>query len=205
MVNNLVSPSHNLPGSPHSSRPQPPLSPTSKPASRPGSSGFTVQDLVRQMQRSSPTGAAGMNGQPSQPTPLPGIWQTPFTPRPGEDLGAGLAPRPGTAHSPVPLPTTAVPPSTGAVEFQQQIAQNMQVRTSPTPFEPIQSPYYQTPSGFHTFLRHQPNQSPWDSSLATSSASIVGTGQSNASSASPFGAIGERPRSAKTPTSAQPG
>jgi hypothetical protein len=202
MVDDLVGAN---PGSRRSSQLQSSLNPSSEPAPRPATLNFTVQDLVRQLKSPAAKDLPGPNGLPEQSSALPGVWQTAFTPRPGDDLGVASSYRPGTARSQLSPKAATIAPSSGAIEFHQQLHQNMQARTSPTaPFEPTQSPYNQTPSGFNTFVRQQYQQGPWDSSLPTSPGLRLGSGQSNNSSASPYGAIGERPRTAKTPTSAQP-
>ncbi len=180
---------------------------TQSPDSRPSSSTFTAQDLVRQIQQPSPTPFQSVNGHALHRTSLPSIFQTPFTPLPGEIPDSGS--RPGTAYQ-VATPSTApVPPSRGTIEFQQQIAHmqhNIQARTSPiAPLDPTPSSYYETPTGLNTFVRNQPDSSPWERSMTTPS---IGDTEipKQAPRASPFGAIGEtRPKSAKTPTSGQSG
>ena len=175
--------------------------------SRPSSSTFTAQDLVRHIQQPSLTPLHNANGHASHRTSLPSIFQTPFTPLPGEISGSGS--RPGTSHQLAPPSTAPVPPSRGTIEFQQQLAQmqhNIQARTSPiASLDPTPSSYYETPTELNTFIRNQPDSSPWERSMTTPSAADVEIPK-RAPQASPFGAIGEtRPKSAKTPTSGQPG
>ena len=181
--------------------------PTQRADSRPTSSTFTAHDLVRQIQQPSPTPGLGTNGHASHRTSLPSIFQTPFTPLPGEIPDSGS--RPGTAHQVLSPSTAPVPPSRGTVEFQQQLVQmqhNIKARTSPVAsLEPTQTSYYETPTGLNTFIRHQPDSSPWERSMTTPSVQDTEIPK-KAPRASPFGAIGEaRPKSAKTPTSGQPG
>ena len=182
-----------------------------QPLSRPSSSAFTVQDLVRQMQQPSPSHSpvppANVNGHNPNRTSLTSIFPTPFTPLPGEMPGSGS--RPGTAHQNLPPSTAPVPPSRGAFEFQQEIAQmqhNIQARSSPlAPVDPTPSSYYETPTGLNTFIRNQSVASPWERSSNRSSIPSSDVDR-HGPQASPFGAIGEaRPRSAKTPTSGQIG
>jgi hypothetical protein len=171
---------------------------SNSPISRPTSSSFTAHDLVHRMQHPSLTPLPFPNGQTSLPPSFPGIFQTPFTPRPGE-----TGSRPGTAHHSNPPSTAPVPPTRGALEFQQQIAQmqhNIQARTSPVlGINPTPSSFYDTPTGLHTFLRNQSESSPWERSLNTPSASSAQTPK-KAAQASPFGAIGDRPRGTKNST-----
>ena len=176
-----------------------------QPDSRPSSSNLTGQDLVRQMQQPSPSAPQATNGLASHRMSLPSIIPSPFTPRPGENIGSGS--RPGTSHQAIPPSTAPVPPSREALEFQQQIAHmkhNIENRTSPViPFDPAQSSHFETPSGLHTFLRNQMDTSPY-SPIKYSSAPLAET--TRKPQGSPFGAIGEaRPKNAKTPTSGQPG
>ncbi|KAI9876585.1 MAG: hypothetical protein M1823_007248, partial [Watsoniomyces obsoletus] len=92
-----------------------------------------------------------------------------------------------------------------------QVKHDIQARTSPIiAFDPTPSlpSYYETPTGPNTFVRNQPDSSPspWERSLTTPAASGASTELPRKTpQASPFGAIGERPRSAKSPTSGQPG
>ena len=178
---------------------------STKGGSRPSSSTFTAQDLVRQMKQPSPVGHIAHR------TSLPTIFPTPFTPRPGETFGSGSGSRPSTAHQVLPPNTAPVPPSRGTIEFQQQLAQmqhNIQARTSPiASLDPTSSSYYETPTGLNTFIRNQPDSSPWERSMTTpSNVETEVEIPRMAPQASPFGAIGEpRPRIAKTPTSVQPG
>ena len=171
------------------------------------SSTFTAQDLVRQIQQPSPSPLHTSNGHASHRTSLPGIFQTPFTPLPGEIPNSGS--RPSTAHQAAPPSTAPAPPSRGSIEFQQQLAQmqhNIQARTSPiASIDPTPSSYYETPTGLNTFILHQPESSPWERSMTTPSIEDTAIPK-RAPRASPFGAIGEaRPKNAKTPTSGQPG
>ncbi len=218
MVDDLVGPEPMAIESPHPIKPQLSAVNGSLSSSRPASGRFTASDLVQQMQQSSPA------PPPASPAissthriSLPGVWKTPFTPRPGETNGASS--RPSSSHhvahdaaTPTAIEHTL---SQDAMAFQHQIAQtrqNIQNRSSPIQgFDPTITPAsnFQTPTGFDTFVRQnasdQSSSLPWVSSANTSSA--TGTEVPHqAAQASPYGAIGEpRPKSAKTPTSYQPG
>ena len=194
--------------SPHQQKPNAIATPEQS-GKRPSSSTFTAQDLVRQLQQPSPTPLHNGDSHASHRTSLPSIFQTPFTPLPGEIPNSES--RPGTAHQTLPPSTAPVPPLRGNIEFQQQLAQmqhNIQARTSPiASLDPTPSSYYETPTGLNTFMRHQPDSSPtWERSMTTPSSAHTEVPRRPLPRASPFGAVGEtRPKSAKTPTSGQPG
>ena len=218
MVDDLVGPEPMAMEPPHPVKPRLSVVDGSPSSSRPASARFTASDLVRQMQQPSPAlPLASPAITSSHRISLPGVWKTPFTPRPGETNGASS--RPSSSHQVAHHATTptAIGPtlSPDAMAFQHQIAQtrqNIQTRSSPIQgFDPTITPasYYQTPTGFDTFVRqnasNQSSSLPWVSSANTSSATGTEVPR-QAAQASPYGAIGEpRPKSAKTPTSHQPG
>ena len=191
----------------------------SSSGSRPASGRFTAADLFRQIQQSSPAPPLASPALTSvHRISLPGVYNTPFTPRPGETNGSLT--RPSTSHranGSAASPGKGYPPSSNAVAFEHQIAQmqhNIQNRTSPIQsFDPTVTPAssscYQTPTGLGTFVRQNAsipvNSSPWVSSVASSTAPGTELPR-QAPQASPFGAIGDpRPKNAKTPTSGQLG
>ncbi|KAL2408091.1 hypothetical protein ABEF95_002196 [Exophiala dermatitidis] len=165
---------------------------------------ITAQDLVQQIRRSS--------GALPQVLDLPGVWSSPFTPRPGE--APGLTSRPSTAHR-TPRLGTPAPSLNSSERFRAQLElekEAIQNRTSPVPsFEPslctddegqAQPAYWLRMSGP---LHAQPQQSPWASSFPTnlSHETVISPRKPEPS---PFGAIGEpRPRTNRTPTSGQAG
>ena len=171
----------------------------------------TARDFVRQIHRSSPASAFTPPDHASpRPSPLPSVFQSPFTPRPSERLGSSSRPNSANQH---PLPSTAPPVRSSAV-FETDLAQQQQAieaKTSPVPtMQPTaQSNYYQTPTGFNTFVRNnvqtQSDSSPWQSSVHSATTSDTMKSTKRVSSGSPFGAIGAgRPGgNTKTPTSGQ--
>ena len=170
----------------------------------------TAGDFVRQIHRSSPASAFAPPDHASpRPSPLPSVFQSPFTPRPDERPGS--SPRSGSSNQ-LPLPTA--PPVRYSAVFEIDLAQQRQAietKTSPVPtMQPTaQSNYYQTPTGFNTFVRNnvqaQSDSSPWQSSVHSATTSDTAKSTKRVSSGSPFGAIGAgRPGgNTKTPTSGQ--
>lgn len=179
-------------------------------ASHPDSS-TAARDFARQVQPSSPASSIiGPRLSSNQQAPLPGVFQSPFTPLPGEQPGS--SPHPGSLHQ-LPPPSMAPPPRSSAL-FEQDLSQQRQAihnRTSPmSSFAPTVQSYDQTPTGFSTFARNnspsQPDFSTWPSAIPLTSTPDVSTAAKRSSGASPFGAIGAgRPgdSNAKTPTSGQ--
>ena len=171
----------------------------------------TAQDFVWQIHQSSPANAFQPPGHASpRPSLLPSVFQTPFTPRPSERPGS--SPRPISA-SQLPLPSTS-PAVRSSTLFETDLIQQQQAiepKTSPAPTmqSTAQLNYYQTPTGFNTFVRNnvqtQNDSSPWQSSVPSATTSDTTKSTKRVSSGSPFGAIGAgRPGgNTKTPTSGE--
>ncbi|EHY56849.1 hypothetical protein ABEF92_000487 [Exophiala dermatitidis] len=165
---------------------------------------ITALDLVQQLRRSSGALPQGLD--------LPGVWSSPFTPRPGE--APSSTSRPTTAHR-TPRLGTPGPSLNSSERFRAQLElekEAIQNRTSPVPsFEPSPSTDYEGQPQPAYWLRMngplhaQPQQSPWASSFPTylSHETVISPRKPEPS---PFGAVGEpRPRSNRTPTSGQAG
>jgi hypothetical protein len=172
---------------------------------------FNARDLVQRMQHSSNASQPSPRAQTINIAPLPSIWNTPFAPRPGETPES--SPRPGSAHrlmQPPSLPqslSSSAEFHTNLVHLQEEI----QTRTSPqSSFQPTMSSHYDTTSNLTSWIRAhdqmQSPSSPWQGSFVSAVPVHQTPVPPKQSHASPYGAIGEsRPRSSRTPNSAQPG
>lgn len=157
---------------------------------------ITAHDIVQSFRHS--TGSlAGLQGQIDDQPSIPPVWNTPFTPRPGE---TGSSPRPSTAKQ---ISTAAMPSHVNsAAQFNAQIThmqQQIQLRSSPLEsFQPTMSNHYDTPTNLTSWIRHKDQSqsplSPWQDS-----GQVWGTViPTRSPEPAPFGAIGEaRPRSSR--------
>jgi len=157
---------------------------------------ITAHDIVQSFRHS--TGSlAGLQGQIDDQPTIPPVWNTPFTPRPGE---TGSSPRPSTAKQ---ISTAAMPSHVNsAAQFNAQIThmqQQIQLRSSPLEsFQPTMSNHYDTPTNLTSWIRHKDQSqsplSPWQDS-----GQVWGTViPTRSPEPAPFGAIGEaRPRSSR--------
>ncbi|RMZ89909.1 hypothetical protein DV736_g2860, partial [Chaetothyriales sp. CBS 134916] len=178
------------------------------------SSQFTAADLTRQFHQS----------LPAPPLPSPALApytktlslssQSPFHPRPGGSIGS--LSRPGTSRGTRPATPTGSgqTPLSGAIAFEQEIAQMHNNQNSSFPLDGFNAAvtptsFYATSSSRDGFFRvNEPRQSQspsWSSPANQTSGSSTEVPR-EAPRVSPFGAIGDsRPKSAKIPTRAQHG
>ncbi|KIW70992.1 hypothetical protein, variant 1 [Phialophora macrospora] len=179
------------------------------PPSQPAT--FNARDLVQRMQHSSSASQPSPRAQTINIAPLPSIWNTPFAPRPGETPES--SPPPSSALR-LKLPPS-MPQSLGSsAEFHTNLAhlqEEIQTRTSPqSSFQPTMSTHYDTTPNLTSWIRAhdqmQTPSSPWQSPFVSAVPVHQTPIPTKHSHASPYGAIGEsRPRSSRTPNSAQPG
>ncbi len=187
---------------------------------------LTARDLVQQMRPLSGSLVAG------RPAALPGIWSSPFTPRPGETPEP--SPRPGTAHrwDTTAAATTGPPPPSqqqlnSSAQFQadlRHMQHQIQMRSSPpeSSLQPtMSSSNFETPAHLKSWGggrrppadgRPRSGEAPWSYHSPAVSSSIpvqqerVVISTRSPDLSSPYGAIGEpRPKSSRATTSGRPG
>ncbi|KAK5052120.1 hypothetical protein LTR84_002924 [Exophiala bonariae] len=169
-------------------------------------SGYTAQDFVQPIHRSSSSSFPSLGDAGTNRPILPSIMNSPFAPRPGETPGS---PPPANVGQRL-RGSREISPQTrhfqASLLQQQQAIQN---RTSPAVSpQPTMSSLSKTPSNVISrgwkINQSQPGSSQWSSPL---SAGLSGTiVRHRAPEPAPFGAIGEpRPKSSGAPVSGQLG
>lgn len=171
---------------------------------------LTARDLVEQFQQSSNASTPVMRDFAINRRVLTPIWDTAFTPRPGETPES--SPRPSTAHRFTDSGLSGHLNS--QAQFQANLSQmqhQIQMRTSPPEsFQPTLSSNYETTlshSTHWTYVKEQPlpPSSPWQSSFSAVpiQETVIST---RPPESSPFGAIGQPPpKKNRTPTRSQVG